>query len=209
MPQTLNDTWKADLGSRYQEIHDNYLNNIGNLTLIKHNSELGNRPFAEKKEIYINHAGMQIAKNRIIENEKWGEIQIRNRAEYLIDHITDRVLPVTENLRFTNNYSTEKKAINSNNRLSFERLQLIDKDIYLIESVNVTARVIGDKDLLFEGQKYKLSPLTRLCMERLGKFTRSGSYWGVDKWAYQNKSLLELMQEVLDEDVLSNEQDDE
>lgn len=49
MPQTLNDTWKNELGENYQEIHDNYLNNIGNLTLIRHNQELSNHSFRGKK----------------------------------------------------------------------------------------------------------------------------------------------------------------
>lgn len=196
MPQTLSNEWKNELGEDYQEIHDNYLNNIGNLTLIKHNSELGNDPFAVKKEIYINNAGMQIAKDRIIENEKWGEEQIENRATYLINILVDTVLPITENLRTSNNYSNEKKTINSSNRLSFNRLDLIGKEIYLIDRAEITAKVIGDKELLFEENRYRLSPLTRLCMERLGRANRSGAYWGVDKWGYQNKSLFDLMQEV-------------
>ncbi len=52
MPQTLNDTWRNELGENYQENHDNYLNNIGNLTLIRHNQELSNHSFRSKKEIY-------------------------------------------------------------------------------------------------------------------------------------------------------------
>jgi len=210
MPQTLNNDWKNDLGENYQEIHDNYLNNIGNLTLIKHNSELGNHSFAEKKEIYVNNAGMQIAKNKIIENEKWGEEQIKNRATYLIDIITHTVLPITENLQTSNNYSTEKRSVNNNNRLSFNRLDLIGKEIYLLDKADITAKVISDKELLFEENRYRLSPLTRLCMERLGTVNRSGAYWGVDKWGYQNKSLYDLMQELFNlEDGSDNVQDEE
>src|SRR5690606_22030688 len=192
MPQTLNNDWKNDLGENYKETHDNYLNNIGNLTLIKHNSELGNHSFAAKKEIYVNNAGMQIAKNKIIENEKWGEEQIKNRAAYLIDIITKTVLPITENLQNSNNYSTEKRSVSNTNRLSFSRLDLIGKDIYLLDAAGIVARVVSDKELLFEEKKYRLSPLTRLCMERLGKVNKSGAYWGVDKWGYENKSLYEL-----------------
>ena len=88
MPQTLNDTWRNELGENYQEIHDNYLNNIGNLTLIRHNQELSKHSFRGKKEIYENNAGMQISKNRITDQQQWGEEQIKNRAEYLIGIIT-------------------------------------------------------------------------------------------------------------------------
>ena len=195
MPQTLNSTWKSDLGENYQEVHDNYLNNIGNLTLIRHNAELGNRSFAAKKEIYINHAGMQIAKNKIVENTNWGEEQIKARAAYLIDIITNRVLPVSESLQSGNNYASEKRAVASGNRLSFADLDLIDKEIYLIVDPEIRAKVISDKELLFEEKRYRLSPLTKLCMERLGTVNKSGAYWGVDKWAYENRSLMDWMRE--------------
>lgn len=114
MPQTLNKKWKAELGDNYQEIHNNYLNNLGNLTLIRHNSELSNHSFNEKKSIYKNNAGMQIAKNRIITVNKWGEEQIKKRAVYLISIIVDKILPINDKLRDTNNYSSERRATNNN-----------------------------------------------------------------------------------------------
>ena len=49
MPQKLNSIWKNELGESYQEIHANYLNNLGNLTLTGYNSKYSNRPFKEKK----------------------------------------------------------------------------------------------------------------------------------------------------------------
>jgi uncharacterized protein with ParB-like and HNH nuclease domain len=49
MPQTLNDVWKKELGEKYQAVYDNFLNNIGNLTLIRHNQELSNHSFEDKK----------------------------------------------------------------------------------------------------------------------------------------------------------------
>jgi len=49
MPQTLEDSWKVELGENYKEIHKNYLHNIGNLILTEFNSEIGNKPFEEKK----------------------------------------------------------------------------------------------------------------------------------------------------------------
>ena len=51
MPQTLTDAWKQDLGSSYQYDHEVFLNKIGNLTLTGRNSELGNRPFKEKRDM--------------------------------------------------------------------------------------------------------------------------------------------------------------
>jgi len=49
MPQTLEDSWKVELGEHYNEIHKTYLHNIGNLILTEFNSEIGNKSFEEKK----------------------------------------------------------------------------------------------------------------------------------------------------------------
>ena len=49
MPQTLEDSWKEELGKNFKEISKNYLHNIGNLILTEFNSEIGNKPFIAKK----------------------------------------------------------------------------------------------------------------------------------------------------------------
>ncbi len=96
MPQTLNDTWKNELGPNYKVVHDTYLNNIGNLTLIRHNQELSNHSFRGKKQIYENDTGMQIAKDKIIDQQNWGEEQIKNRAKYLVEILIEKVLPISD-----------------------------------------------------------------------------------------------------------------
>lgn len=190
MPQTLNKEWEYELGVNYKEIHNNYLNNIGNLTLIRHNQELSNDSFKDKKEVYENNAGMQIAKNKIIEKEKWGEEEIKDRAKYLVNILLNEVLEIPEEFKFENNFSTEKK--NSNNRLSLENLGLIGKEIYLLENSNIKAKVINDKEVLFEGKEYRLAPLTKLCMERMNKGNKSGAFRGGNYWGFDNKKLIDL-----------------
>ncbi|MEO6832635.1 MAG: DUF262 domain-containing HNH endonuclease family protein [Chitinophagaceae bacterium] len=194
MPQTLNDTWKNELGENFKTIHDDYLNNIGNLTLIRHNQELSNHSFRGKKEIYENNAGMQIAKNRIVNEQNWGERQIKTRAEYLVEILVDKILPISDELKSSNNYSTEKRSIG--NRLSFESLELIGKTIVYFDDDKIVAQVIGDKDLKFEEKIWRLSPLTREIETRKNRKNRSGSYWGVNKWKYEGKTLEELMSEL-------------
>lgn len=49
MPQTLTAKWKIDLGKRAQEIYNEYLHCLGNLTLSGYNSELSNASFNEKQ----------------------------------------------------------------------------------------------------------------------------------------------------------------
>jgi hypothetical protein len=50
MPQKIGEEWKAELGDNYEEIHKTLLHNIGNLILTEFNSEIGNKPFEEKKQ---------------------------------------------------------------------------------------------------------------------------------------------------------------
>jgi hypothetical protein len=188
MPQTLNQTWKDELGVNYKEVYDNYLNNIGNLTLIRHNSELSNRSFADKKEIYKNNAGMQIAKDKVTDQEKWGEEQIKIRAEYLVNIILNKILPLTELLKTSNNYSLEKRTA-GRNRLSFANLDLIGKEIVYWDDTSIVAEVVSNRDVKFEDKIWKLSPLTREIETRKNRGNRSGAYWGAPMWMYQGKTL--------------------
>lgn len=197
MPQTLNDNWKEMLGYNYQKVYDNYINNIGNLTLIRHNQELGNSPFSYKKDIYTNNAGMQIAKDEIINQTTWGEGQIKERANYLIGLIISKVLPLPDDLRENNNYSIEKRVISS--RFSFAETNLIGKLITYYDDDAIVAEVIGDKEVKFEGKKWKLSPLTREIETRKKRCIKSGAYRGIDKWTYQGKKLEVLMKEAQEE----------
>ena len=52
LPQNrnLSTAWQKMLGENWQADHDKYLHTLGNLTLTAYNGELGDKPFAEKKE---------------------------------------------------------------------------------------------------------------------------------------------------------------
>ncbi|MBU3852196.1 MAG: DUF262 domain-containing HNH endonuclease family protein [Candidatus Paralactobacillus gallistercoris] len=49
MPQHLNQSWKNDLGPDWENVHLQYLNTIGNLTLTGYNTKYSNRAFKEKQ----------------------------------------------------------------------------------------------------------------------------------------------------------------
>lgn len=203
MPQKLNSTWKNELGEKYEEIHNNYLHHIGNLTLIRHNQELGNKPFADKKAIYENNAGMQIAKDKIVTEQSWGETQIKTRAEYLIRLLTEKILPISDKFKTNNNYSNEKRG--RGRKLSFLKLGLIGKTIVYFDDENIVAEVIGDKKLKFEGTDWKLSPLTCEIETRKNRRNRSGAYWGINKWIYQGKTLEDWIDEMKDDEAGDND----
>src|SRR5262249_2848069 len=52
MPQTLNAEWKTDLGDKWEAVHSQFLNTIGNLTLTGFNPELSSLPFMKKRPLY-------------------------------------------------------------------------------------------------------------------------------------------------------------
>lgn len=91
MPQTLTAKWKEDLGENYQEVHDLYINSIGNLTLTGYNSKYSNRPFNEKQRIEKGFIDSHFSfLNRLpAQKENWGEKEIIERREMIIDRALD------------------------------------------------------------------------------------------------------------------------
>jgi hypothetical protein len=83
LPQTLSSEWKSALGADADKIHARLVDTFGNLTLTGYNAELGNLPFSSKRDqLRTSH----IELNRwIVEQESWGEGQIVDRAELLLE----------------------------------------------------------------------------------------------------------------------------
>ena len=188
MPQKLNEDWQSELGDDYETIHQDLINTIGNLTLIRHNQELGNKPFSEKKEVYENNAGLQIAKTKITNQDKWDEMAIKSRSEWIRAYLLTEVLPIPDERRRKNNFTPKEGR-----RLSFQELQLIGLDITFVDDSSIRAHVIGDKEVEFEGKKWRLSPLTKEIQERRGRVNASGSYQGAQYWEFDGIKLADIM----------------
>ena len=103
MPQTPTRTWKEEFGAD-DEKYEQYVNSIGNLTLIRHNSELGNKPFAEKKKMYSENESLQIARTMIVDKSRWDVAAIEARADWIIKYLLDKVLPIPVKLRAARNF---------------------------------------------------------------------------------------------------------
>ena len=161
MPQTLNEEWETELGADVER-HQELVHTIGNLTLIRHNQELGNKPFAEKKEVYDNNSGLQIAKTKIVECGRWNAETIQMRAEWMIDILLNKILPIPDEMRKKNNFSIKEKR-----KFSFEELGIIGESITFIADHSFTAGVEDDTHVIFEGEKKKLSTVTREIFKRL------------------------------------------
>ena len=188
MPQKLNDAWENALGDNYEAIHQEYVHNIGNLTLIRHNQELGQKPFEDKKKIYTENAGLQIARTKITDQSEWNEKSIKRRSRWMIKFLLEEVMPIPDHMRRVNNFKTK-----SGGGTSFQELQLIGLDIEFNEDPSIRAHVINDKQVEFEGKKWRLSPLTKEIQTRRGKVTPSGSYNGWQWWSFDGIRLSDIV----------------
>lgn len=188
MPRKLSDKWLDDLGEDYEAIHQELIDTIGNLTLIRHNQELGNKSFSEKRKVYEEKAGLQIAKTEIINHQVWNDKSINQRADWIITYLLNDVLPIPDKMRKTNNFSPKEGRY-----LSFQNLQLIGLDISFVDDPSIIAHVVSDKEVEFEGKKWRLSPLTKEIQTRRGKVNASGSYQGAWWWEFDGIRLSEIM----------------
>ncbi|MCR5265531.1 MAG: DUF262 domain-containing HNH endonuclease family protein [Cyanobacteria bacterium RUI128] len=188
MPQKLSEQWKKNLGNDFETIHQELVHTIGNLTLIRHNRELGQKSFEDKKEIYKNNAGLQIAQNEIIDKDKWDADTIKQRTSWISNFLVEKVIPIPLEMRKTNNF-----RLKEGRGLSFQELQLIGLDIYFADDPSIKVRVVGDKEVEFEGKIWKLSQITRELYTRRGTVNASGSYQGSRYWKYDDVLLYDIV----------------
>lgn len=188
MPRTLTKAWQTELGEDYQQIHMELLDNIGNITLIRHNQELGNKGFSEKKETYKTNSGLQISRENIINRTKWNRNSVNHRAKWISDYLVNEVLTIPDSMKNKNNY-IQKRA-----KLSFSELDLIGQQINYISDKTIVATVVSDNEVEFEDKIWRLSPLTREIEKRKGRANESGVYRGSQFWEYDELTLAEFVE---------------
>lgn len=107
LPQDKNnDDWRKEIGNDYENVYNLYLHTLGNLTISGYNSQLGTRPFIQKKEIIKNYSRMTILNKEILEVDQWDENAIIHRAEILSGRLVkifeiDGFVPVSNKNAFT------------------------------------------------------------------------------------------------------------
>jgi hypothetical protein len=78
-------------------------------------------------------------------------------------------------------------------RFSFYKKGLKKGDeIVFIADKNITARVIGEREVEYGKQTWKLAPLTYKIYEQKGELNSSGAYQGSAYWQYEGKRLRDL-----------------
>jgi hypothetical protein len=56
----------------------------------------------------------------------------------------------------------------------------------------IAAKVAGEREVEYDGQIWKLSPLTYKIFEQKGELNSSGAYQGAAYWQYKGKKLKDL-----------------
>ncbi len=87
MPQTLNQTWRHELGASADETYREYLHTLGNLTLVTQdwNGSLSNSSFANKRPKLAQHALRLNSDYFSDAPARWDQAAIAQRADWLID----------------------------------------------------------------------------------------------------------------------------
>lgn len=92
MPQNenLSTVWQNMLGNNWRADRDKYLHTLGNLTLTGYNSELGDKPFEEKKKLLESvHTKMVILYEDVKDCDVWNAETIEFRARKLADMVVN------------------------------------------------------------------------------------------------------------------------
>ena len=82
-------------------------------------------------------------------------------------------------------------------RFSFYKKGIKDgEEIIFIADKEIKVRVIGEREVEYVGQTWKLAPLTYKIYEQKGELNGSGSYQGAAYWQYKGKRLKDLPDKV-------------
>lgn len=97
MPQNknLSSAWQTMLGENWEADRDRLLHTLGNLTLTGYNSELGDKPFEEKKELFEQNTHAVRLYSDIKNCDSWNASTIETRAEHLAKNIVE-LFPMVE-----------------------------------------------------------------------------------------------------------------
>ena len=85
MPQHLSPPWVDALGEDYEEIHEEWLHRLGNLTLTAYNSKYSNNAFSEKRDMEKGFKQSGLRMNTwIASKDKWTLAEMQERSDMLV-----------------------------------------------------------------------------------------------------------------------------
>ncbi|AMO41778.1 DUF262 domain-containing protein [Acinetobacter bereziniae] len=157
MPQTLSPVWQKELGEKSQQIHEQWLHTLPNLTLTGYNSKYSNRPFKDKLDVENGFKDSNLRLNQYVrECLKWTEDELTERQNHLSKKslklwyypTTSYAPPVEE----TNEYLLEDD-------FDFTGYTLVSYTLYDVES-----KVQSWKEMQIDVVKYLLEQHTKKIM---------------------------------------------
>lgn len=74
----------------------------------------------------------------------------------------------------------------------FTRGIMEGEEITFKDDNSIVAKVVGEREVEYNGEIRKLSPLTREIYEKKGKLNQSGTYQGAAYWKYRGKILKDI-----------------
>lgn len=84
MPVKVNRKWQNMLGDNWEQIYEEWLHRLGNLTLTAYNPEYSNREFIKKKTIRGGFNSSSVRLNQYVrEQDEWTLVQIEERGRIL------------------------------------------------------------------------------------------------------------------------------
>lgn len=90
-------------------------------------------------------------------------------------------------------FNSFAKTNEQNNLFSFQSKGLKIGDIITFtKDKNITAKIVGDREVEYDGSTWKLSPLVRKLFEDRGEANKSGAYQGAAYFEYNGKKLKDL-----------------
>lgn len=131
MPQNknLSTAWQKMLGANWAEAKERWLHTLGNLTLTGYNSELGDKPFAEKKELIEDNQTKIVNLYQDIQSAtEWNADKIQTRAKRLQKDICKLfpIIPPTTQIVFKDprykEYTAEEPKNATNKVVSYYEL---------------------------------------------------------------------------------------
>ncbi len=187
MPQNknLSKSWQNMLGENWEYVHDRYLHTLGNLTLTGYNSELGDKPFEEKKERLENPetpTHITILYKGVLNQDTWAEPQIQARAKELSETIL-KLFPIEKpetTVEFNDPRYKEYKVSDPRNAT----YKLVNYYELLGERVNVDS-FAG----MVRSVAVKLYELDSSIIERMAKNTEVFSGWVNPMFSYDENAV--------------------
>lgn len=140
------------------------------------------------------------AKEKLL-HEIFSKHQIANSELFALelDMVKELLFAFEEKIVFPKEINKEKgfKEItsikNKNKLFNFYNKGIKNGDkIIFIYDETITAKVVGEREVEYEGQVYKLSPLVYKLMEQRGKLNKSGAYQGAKYFKFNEKILTDI-----------------